>query len=345
MEPLCVTDPGPLVYTVIVNWNRWEDTLACVRSVLASSHTHLRVIVCDNASTDDSLAHLTRWLKDRQLATRVLSEHDVTRIATQGASTCHPERVVLITNTDNHGYAGGTNVGLRYAMACRETEYIWILNNDTTVARDALRHMVQRLRETGAGICGARIVEWDFQETVQAYGGNTYCRATGLAQRLDTSRFHGREPTPEEVEERLSYISGACALVTSEFIRIIGLMSERYFLYFEELDWLARAAGRFKLAYAQNASVRHREGASVGSHPHQEKRSLTSEYYLMRARMLYACRFSPLWLPSILLVALARTLRVWPRDRQRSTVMLRAVADGLRGREGRVSLDFNRADR
>lgn len=340
-----MTAAEPLVDTVIVNWTRWEDTLACLRSVLASSHTHLRVIVCDNASTDDSVAHLSRWLNDHHLPPRMLSEHDVARMDPHDASTCHPERVVLITNAENHGYAGGANVGLRYAMACRNTKYVWILNNDTTVDRDALRHMVQRIRETGAGICGARIVEWDSPDTVQVYGGNTYCRVTGLARRLDASRFRGRHPTPEEIEATLNYISGACALVSADFIRVVGLMSERYFLYFEELDWLARAAGRFKLAYAQDASVRHREGASAGSHPRQEQRSLTSEYYLMRARMLYARRFSPLWLPSILLVALARTLRVWTRDRQRSAVMLRAMADGVQGKEGRVSLNFRRADR
>lgn len=108
----------PLVYIVILNWNGWQDTLACVTSCCALTWPEYRLLVVDNGSTDGSEA----ILRDRLATGEVLQ------------------------SGGNLGFAGGNNVGIRHALAAG-AEYVWLLNNDTEVAPDALSELVAALQE------------------------------------------------------------------------------------------------------------------------------------------------------------------------------------------------------
>ena len=59
-----------VVYTVLLNWNGWRDTIACLESLLASTGVKLKVIVCDNDSSDDSLTHIASWAAGNLLPTQ-----------------------------------------------------------------------------------------------------------------------------------------------------------------------------------------------------------------------------------------------------------------------------------
>ena len=102
------------------------------------------------------------------------------------------------------------------------------------------------------------------------------------------------------VERQLSYLAGASMLVSAEFLSVVGLMTEDYFLYFEELDWVARNRGRFALGYAPRSTVYHKEGASIGSNFAQPAQSSASaDYFSIRSRILYTKRHAPLALPFV----------------------------------------------
>jgi len=83
-------------------------------------------------------------------------------------------------------------------------------------------------------------------------------------------------------------------LVRRPFLEQIGLMSENYFLYFEEIDWATRARGKYSLAYAPRSVVYHKEGRSIGTSVDRAKRSSSSCYYLARSGMLFTKRYFPL---------------------------------------------------
>ena len=97
-------DERSLVYVLVLNWNGWQDTVKCVYSLMSLTYKDYKVVVLDDASSNDS----------------------VTRIR-----EAHPE-VTLIETSANLGIAGGNNVGIRYALD-QGAEYIWLLNNDTIV--------------------------------------------------------------------------------------------------------------------------------------------------------------------------------------------------------------------
>lgn len=87
-------------------------------------------------------------------------------------------------------------------------------------------------------------------------------------------------------------------LVRREFIETVGLMSEDYFLYYEEIDWITRGAGRFRLGYAPDSIVWHKEGASIGTAA--SGGSPLSMYYLYRSRLRFTARHHPRCVPTVL---------------------------------------------
>jgi hypothetical protein len=128
----------------------------------------------------------------------------------------------------------------------------------------------------------------------------------------------------------MDFVSGASMLASRAFLQTIGLMEESYFLYFEELDWAMRAKGKFKLGYASDSVIYHKEGAAIGSHLDRMKRSLISDQYLSRSRVLFTRRFFPSALPSVLAwVTIAAAYRALRGDLVRGMTMLDFMLRGL----------------
>ena len=308
-------------YVVLVNWSGWADTVACLESVLESDHPRFQVIVCDNASPDGSLEKLRAWAEGRGLPHAVLD-----RARAEAGGWREEERVVLVATGANLGFAGGNNVALRGALARADFEHAWLLNNDTRVAPDALRQLVRRMAEDGAiGMCGSTLLDYDEPHAVQAYGGAAYSPWLAMPRRLRPPHPGGRE----EVERRMAYVVGASMLVSREFLQAVGLMCEEYFLFFEELDWAWRARGRFRLAWAPESLVYHREGSATGLgsgryNPDAERR-------LHWSQLRVTLRHRPAFLPFVVLrhlLVLVKSLATLHRARAGS--ILRLYRDLLR---------------
>jgi GT2 family glycosyltransferase len=114
-------------------------------------------------------------------------------------------------------------------------------------------------------------------------------------------------------------------MVTRRFLEDVGSMNETYFLYYEEIDWATRARrGGFHLGYAPDAIVYHKEGGTIGSSANRTKRSLMSEYYLIRSRLLFTRKYYPYFLPSVIVFSFGQIAR------HASSGDLRRFANGLR---------------
>lgn len=295
-------------YIVLVNWNGWRDTILCLESVLRLDHPDFTVVVCDNDSSDGSLDRIRRWCEGSELAEGAnpalahLTSPAVRKPvaytlldrqqAEQGAGDASP--VVLVQTGANLGFAGGNNVGFRYALARGDADYIWALNNDTVVLPNTLVHLVAMIRKhPSIGICGATVRYMDAPDTIQALGGGRFNTWTGLGYLI--GNLLRATATPQERaqgdEALLDYVFGASMFVSVEFLRAVGLMYEGYFLFFEELDWAERGAkAGFKLGYCADCEVYHRAGAATGSY----EESAFSVFYLFRSRILYYKRFYPM---------------------------------------------------
>ena len=91
-------------------------------------------------------------------------------------------------------------------------------------------------------------------------------------------------------------------LVSRQFVESVGLLAEDYFLYNEEIDWATRAKGLYTLAYAAKSTVYHKEGASIGgSNFKLAQKSRTSDFYMIKSRIMFARKFYPYTLPTVYL--------------------------------------------
>ena len=286
----------PHCTAVVLNWNGWRDTLNCVHSLLRAEPAPGRIVVCDNGSTDDSLPQL-------DAALRAAVGDGLQRTDRAGVARTDPTTggVWLVANGANLGFAGGNNVGLRLALRDPACSAVWILNNDTEVAPDALAQALARLAAgPEIGLCGSTLVYAHDRRTVQAWGGSAHSRWTGRTRHLGALRRLDEPPAdPAAVEAQMACVVGAAMLVRRAWLETVGLMTEDYFLYYEEIDSAARAGGRFRLGWAPGSIVFHQEGASIGTAA--QGGSPLSLYYLYRNRQRFAWRCHRAFMPTVLL--------------------------------------------
>lgn len=307
---------------VVLNYNGWQDTLACAESILASKLQPASLLLVDNCSANDSLDKIRSWaaghlnfkLEETGGSVACCKPLHLLELTENDPPSSIPAKIALLRLSHNGGYASGNNAGIRLLMHWG-MDAVWILNNDTIVDKDAMEAMVQRLfSKSRPGLCGSLILYADTENLVQCRAGGFTNTWTGLSalngtgENLQTARL----VKPEMVEKSINFIYGASVMASREFIETVGLMDERFFLYCEEQDWAYSAAGRFELAYAPDAIVWHKEGCSTGfSRTAFNPRRL---WNLLRSRLLLTYKHNPLALPIVCSSILYAALRMlWRR--------------------------------
>lgn len=299
-------------YVVVLNWRGCADTLECLESLFRSDYADFRVVVCDNGSGDGSLERIAAWAcgevvvePGNEVARRCcsgelgkpLTYFTYTRSEAEcGGQPATDPILVLIDNGANLGFAAGNNVGLRYIAARGDAAFVWLLNNDTVVEHDSLRRLVERAcRNPGIGMWGSMLLYYHNPTKVQAWGGARYDPVRGVSSHLGVMHDADLAPDVGTVEREMAYVVGASLLVTRQFLDEVGLMTEDYFLYFEEHDWARRAHGRFGLGFAPDSVVFHKEGGSAGS-SHTQLPSSLSLSFLYGNRLKFTRRYYPQFL-------------------------------------------------
>jgi GT2 family glycosyltransferase len=331
------------VYILLLNYRGWRNTIECLESVFRLSYPSYRVIVVDNASGDGSLDRILQWASGREPAEiprgplRRFSEPPVLKpistalldldAARQGRADADVP-LTIISADRNLGYAGGSNISLSYVLAAGDASLVWLINNDTVVDPEALAHLVQRMRAVpDAGACGSTILSYDHPDEIETRGGLRYNAWLGTCLPIGKGRPGGEPLDRDRVERQMSAVQGASVLVRTEFLRDVGLMSEDYFFYFDEIDWAVRGRDRYSLAYAPESRVYHKGGGTL------TQTSPLSCYYDYRARVVFTRKFYPRRLPLVLLrLALTAARRVLEGDGAALGTLRRAVSDGLAGR-------------
>lgn len=283
-----------MIYIILLNWNRSDDTIDCLESIRHLEARSPKIVVCDNASSDNS------WVKLKAY------------VAT------HAEMDIQLVQTGaNLGYAGGNNVGIQYALSDPATQYVWLLNNDTVVEPEALSTLVRHMSQhPDIGVCGSTLCYLDAPGVIQAVGGK-YDRWLGRSKHMFGHEKFDLATCRSVKAEQLDYVVGASMFIRRQVLEKVGLLSEDYFLYCEEIDWatrMSRLAPEYKIGYAPESIVYHREGASTGANDQGKKTySYFSDYFFITSRLKFARKFYPFHSltvqASMLLVALSRMRR------------------------------------
>ncbi len=220
---------------IIVNYNTGALTKACVESILAQNLPFKHeIVVVDNASKDLSVSFLRSDFPD----------------------------ITVIKNQENLGLAAGINVGLKKSRG----EYKLILNPDIVVMERAIERMVKLMDEDKEiGMLGGQLISpngkiqyscYRFYRPITIVYRRTFLGET-KSGRQEIDRFLMKD-YDRKSPKRVDWLMGACLMVREKAVQEVGGMDERFFLYFEDVDWCRRfwRAG-WKVCYVPEALFSH----------------------------------------------------------------------------------------
>ena len=243
------------ISVITVNYNGFKDTCALIDSI--PSDDSIEVIVVDNASVKDEATQICQLYPN----------------------------VHVIRSTQNLGFAGGNNLGLKAAKG----KYLYLVNNDTVLkGSDSDKHkslqiMINRLESspTIGMVCPKILFAWP-PNPIQFAGYTPLSRITIRNKAIgcgeeDRGQYQNAHSTP--------YAHGAAMMIKRDALESVGFMPECYFLYYEELDWsMMFTQTGYEIWYEPTSIIYHKESQTTGTD------SSLKTYYITRNRLLFVKR-------------------------------------------------------
>lgn len=245
-----------LVTVVVVNWNGIKDTIECLDSLMCLDYDRFNIIVVDNGSCDGSGDIIKHKYPD----------------------------VLVIRNEDNLGYTEANNIGIRYALN-NGAEYICILNNDTIVDKHFISTAIAAFNKyNNVGMVGPKILSYHKRNVLWYAGPKTtwiYGRLIDIGHRgygeIDCGQY--------DQTKTVGFITGCAFVLHRDVIKKVGYLDNRYFAYFEDIDYCLRAKyAHYNLVYEPKSIVWHKAKSSsfdINTY------SSVSMYFGVRNRLLF----------------------------------------------------------
>lgn len=259
---------------VIPHFNHAQVTIECLLSLCKSKKLdefEYEIIVVDNGSLDPFTYE----------------------------KKCDLGEIIIIRNSENKGFSGGANTGIRYALK-GNSNAILLLNNDTLLDEHLLEELLKGMRENPDGgafspaIYFAKGFEYHKKRYTQKEQGKVFWYAGG---KFNRKNVYGIHRGVDEVDvgqyqkiEQTDFVSGCCMLLKKDVLEKSGLFDERYFLYYEDADLSFRIKKLgYKLFYIPQAALWHKNAQSSGG-----SGSSIQDYFITRNRLLFGLRHMPL---------------------------------------------------
>lgn len=236
------------IYIVLVNYNGKKYIKECLDSIGRQTYKDIKIIVVDNASSDGSLQVLEAY-KD----------------------------LVLLRRHRNEGFARGCNIGIKYALKAG-AEYVMLLNIDTKIDDDLVYKLYNA---AGPNTVTAPQIFYDGSTTKIWYsGGDMDFQLGSHIQYHDKRLEHSIPPKPNHP---IRFVTGCCMLVHRNIWKKVGLLDEKYFMYFDDDDLSLRfLKKKVKMLYVPSAKMWHKVGGCFKG----TENSLTT-YYFVRNRLYF----------------------------------------------------------
>lgn len=301
----------PAVWCIVLAYNGVDLTLECLRSLAVQDYPNLHVLVLDNASTDGT----PEIVRSQAPAVEVLEAGE------------------------NLGYAGGNNLGMRHALA-RGADLLFLVNNDTRLDPHCVTALVQETqRSPQCGAVGPMVYTWDNWETISSAGGEIAWKAADAINVGAGETDQGQYPA-----RTVDFVNGCGIMVTQRATETVGLIDERFFMYWEETDWCLRiqAAG-LEVRFQPAAKMQHKAPLTWRA------QSPLTLYYMGRNRLFFFARHGHGVQRVRALAGAAKGLLHGVVQNRRagnlaaSEAARKALLDGVRGRWGQQSLTFTGA--
>jgi GT2 family glycosyltransferase len=261
------------VAVVTVNFNTEQDTLDFLKSLkhVKTPDISLDIIITDNGS----------------------------KTPFKIPENLKAENIKLILSDKNTGFTGGYNIGMKEALK-RGADYVLIINNDTIIDPDMIKNLLTVLdSDPEIGVTTPKIYfakghefhkdRYKPNELGKVFwfaGGHTDWNNVMSIHRGVDEVDHGQYDKTEEIE----FATGCCMMFKREVLEKVGLLDDRYFLYYEDADLneRVRRAG-YKVYYVPTAVLVHVNAASTGG-----AGNVLHDYFISRNKMIFGMKYAPL---------------------------------------------------
>ena len=168
--------------------------------------------------------------------------------------------LIFIQAGANLGFAGGNNVGIKYALKNNDLQDILLINNDTVVEKDTISELISARNKLGENaIYGGRIYYYSEPSKIW-YDGGHLNKFTGRTVHINSGRKNTCITQPIQV----NFITFCYVLIPANIVKKVGLLDESYFMYVEDLDYSYRVdKNNFKLYHVPSSQLWHKIGAST----------------------------------------------------------------------------------
>ena len=216
------------IAVIIINWKKYDLTLNCIDSVLKSSYKNFKIILIDNESQNSFPDEINK-----------------------------SEKIHVIKNENNEGFSKANNQGIRYSIK-NGFDFVLLLNNDTLIKNDLIDSLVQQSSTLNQKIIQPLILNYDGSKIWNAGG-----KINNFFGTFETLKKGKNFKSNRNLTE---WFTGCCVLIKSEVFSEIGYFDERFFAYYEDVDFSIRLKKMgYSIALMTDSYLQHYESASSKS--------------------------------------------------------------------------------
>jgi GT2 family glycosyltransferase len=238
---------------VTITYNSADVLQPFLDCVWQQTHSNLVLYIIDNASEDDTHLILEK-------------END--------------SRLQIINNSTNFGVAKANNQGIKRAIA-DDCDQVLIINNDVEFETTLIEKLLQVQTEKSCSLVTPRMMYFDNPNHIW-YAGSWFIKKKGYLplhrgmKELDQGQY-------DEIVE-VEYAPTCCLLAKKEVFQHIGLMDEKYFVYFDDTDFSYRVwkDKRYKIFYSPDVKFYHKVGSLTKSFNKEEEKIFRGDFFIQQ---------------------------------------------------------------
>ncbi|MGB9936893.1 MAG: glycosyltransferase family 2 protein [Methanobacterium sp.] len=251
---------------IVLNWNGWEDTIECMKSLEQINYSNYDLIIVDNGSHDNSVEKIRHYC-DKESKSLNYFEYKENEVIDDNYNPS--KNVMFIRNHENYGFAEGNNIGIRFALKYLNPNYILLLNNDTAVDKYFLDKLVLSCgNDKKIALSQAKLLKYEDHSILDSTGGILDKYGFGISRgsdEEDTGKYD------ENLKEGFFYVLGTCMFISVEFINKTDpdeFLDSLIFAVHDDVDvsWYARLLG-YEVAYCPDSICYHKQHKSFKKKP------------------------------------------------------------------------------
>ena len=214
------------VAIIIVNWKKYDITSTCIESILNSTNSNFKIILVDNESDNKKVKKFK-----------------------------YRNEIEIIQNKKNEGFSKANNIGIDYALK-NNYDYTLLINNDTKVEKNLIKVLLKKAQAKNFSVVQPLVLNYNSKEIWNAGGRINYLFGNFITKKILVNSLNSSNELTE-------WFTGCCCLFKTKIFKEIGKLDERFFAYYEDVDFSLRLKKHgYKIGFTSDAQIYHYESFS-----------------------------------------------------------------------------------